>query len=154
MMKNQTYIRLLKPLLLGLLLMTESKAQTTLQVVTKSIEKTFTATNIIVVEAEKADIERSNGLSGIKNMDLNEGVAFIFEKPGQKVFWMKDMLFPLDFVYIHKDRVVEVKENVLPSSYPNTIVNQMPASIIIELNAGQVKLKNIKVGDVLELDSD
>lgn len=100
------------------------------------------------------DIERSNGLSGIKNMDLNEGVAFIFEKPGQKVFWMKDMLFPLDFVYIHKHRVVEVKENVLPSSYPNTIVNQMPASIIIELNAGQVKLKNIKVGDVLELDSD
>jgi len=57
MMKNQTYIRLLKPLLLGLLFMTESKAQTTLQVVTKSIEKTFTATNIIVVEAEKADIE-------------------------------------------------------------------------------------------------
>lgn len=100
------------------------------------------------------DIERSNGLSGIKNMDQNEGVAFIFEKTGQKVFWMKDMLFPLDFVYIHKDRVVEVKENVLPSSYPNTIVNQMPANIIIELNAGQVKQKNVKVGDVLELDSD
>lgn len=57
MMKNQTYIRLLKSMLLGLLLIAESQAQTTLQVVTKSIEKTFQATSTLVIEAEKADIE-------------------------------------------------------------------------------------------------
>lgn len=57
MKKIRTYIRLLKPLLLGLLLIVESKAQTTLQVVTKSIEKTFPITPTLVIEAEKADIE-------------------------------------------------------------------------------------------------
>jgi len=100
------------------------------------------------------DEERTNGLSNIKNMASNEGVAFIFLNAGQKVFWMKDMHFPLDFVYIHNNRVVELKENILPSSYPNTIVNQQPANIIIELNAGQIKQKNIHITDVLELDSD
>lgn len=57
MKKIQTYIRLLKPLLLVLFLIHQSKAQTTLQVVTKSIEKTFPITPNLVIEAEKADIE-------------------------------------------------------------------------------------------------
>ena len=52
------------------------------------------------------------------------------------------------------NRVVELKENILPSSYPNTIVNKQIADIVIELNAGQIRKKSIKVGDVLELDSE
>lgn len=99
------------------------------------------------------EVERTNGLSNIKDMASDEGVAFIFKNSGQKVFWMKDMLFPLDFVYIHNNRVVELKENILPSSYPNTIVNQQPANIVIELSAGQIKQKNIQLNDILELDS-
>ena len=57
MKKRRKYIQLLKPLLLGLLLIQQSKAQTTLQVVTKSIEKTFLTSSTLVIEAEKADIE-------------------------------------------------------------------------------------------------
>ncbi|MBA4853124.1 DUF4097 family beta strand repeat-containing protein [Emticicia sp. BO119] len=57
MKKIRTYIHLLKPLLIGLFLLQQAKAQTTLQVVTKSIEKTFSITPNLVVEAEKADIE-------------------------------------------------------------------------------------------------
>lgn len=57
MKKTRTYLQWLTPLLLGLLLMQQSKAQTTLQVVTKSVEKTFPLTPMLVIEAEKADIE-------------------------------------------------------------------------------------------------
>ncbi len=57
MTRTRTYMQLLKTLLLGLLLIQQSKAQTTLQVVTRSIEKTFPITPTLVIEAEKADIE-------------------------------------------------------------------------------------------------
>ena len=98
------------------------------------------------------DEEKTHGLSGVISMNDNEGVLFRFAHPANTVFWMKDMQFPLDFVYVHNNRVVELKENILPSSYPNTIVNKQIADIVIELNAGQIRKKSIKVGDVLELD--
>lgn len=114
---------------------------------------TLGSSNITLFIADTDD-ERTNGLSGITDMAPHEGVLFQFDVAGQKVFWMKDMKFPLDFVYVNNNQVVELKENMLPSSYPNTITNFQPANIIIELNAGQIKQRNIKVGDVLELDSD
>jgi hypothetical protein len=57
MKKNRKYSQWLIPLLSGLFLINQAKAQTTLQVVTKTIEKTFTITPNLVIEAEKADIE-------------------------------------------------------------------------------------------------
>lgn len=100
-----------------------------------------------------ADTEekRAQGLSGVEHMNSTDGLAFIFDVPYNYAFWMKDMNFPLDFIYVDQGKVVDLIENVLPESYPDTIQPSVPASIVIELNAGQIHENGVKVGDPIEL---
>ena len=44
--------------------------------------------------------ERSQGLSGRPNLAAGTGMLFVFEQAGSYAFWMKDMRFPLDMVWI------------------------------------------------------
>lgn len=100
------------------------------------------------------DKERMKGLSGVRTLGKNEGVLFIFSLPGRYGFWMKDMQFSLDFIYLRDKKVVEVIKDVSPDTYPASIESRLPADSILEVKAGFVDRENIKVGDSLELDSD
>lgn len=95
--------------------------------------------------------KRTQGLSNVRTMPHSVGLAFIFEQAAPHSFWMKDMYFPLDFVYVNEGKIVDLIENVPPESYPSTILPQYPALVVIELNAGQVKEGGLKIGDPIEL---
>ncbi len=92
------------------------------------------------------DTKREQGLSNIKSMPQDEGVMFIFNHSGSYSFWMKDMNFALDFIYLEKNKIVDLKENISPSTYPNTFVSNVPADTIIEVNSGIIKKYQIKKG--------
>ncbi|MCX8009506.1 MAG: DUF192 domain-containing protein, partial [Patescibacteria group bacterium] len=61
--------------------------------------------------------KRTRGLSGRDFLPENKGMLFIFEKPDYYTFWMKEMKFPLDFIWIRGDEIVEITENVKPEDY-------------------------------------
>jgi uncharacterized membrane protein (UPF0127 family) len=98
------------------------------------------------------DEKRTHGLSDVESMSSFEGMAFIFPQAEMRGFWMKDMQFPLDFVYVADGIVVDLIESVRPDTYPSTIQAKAPADTVIELNAGQIKENGIKIGDQLKLD--
>jgi uncharacterized membrane protein (UPF0127 family) len=97
------------------------------------------------------DEKRVKGLSGVEILHPKVGLAFVFDTPDRYSFWMKDMHFPLDFIYVNNGTVVDIIEDVLPDTYPDTIEPQSPASVVIELNAGQVKENSIEIGDRVDL---
>ncbi len=90
---------------------------------------------------------RSKGLSKTPSIRDNEGMIFIFEKPGQYSFWMKEMHFSLDFIYLNNNLVVEILENIAPETYPTTFTPKKPTDTVIELNGGEAKKAGIKVND-------
>jgi len=45
--------------------------------------------------------ERSQGLSGRKGLPGGKGMLFVFPYPERVFFWMKDMHFPIDIVFIN-----------------------------------------------------
>ena len=98
------------------------------------------------INIEIADTEamRVQGLSGRDFLDANSGMLFLFEAPGKYTFWMKDMQFPLDFIWIKDGRVVEITANVPNSNLqiyePAQLVDSM-----IEVNAGWTAKNNIKI---------
>lgn len=92
------------------------------------------------------EIEKQSGLSN-KEIKSSEGMIFTFDKSGFYRFWMKDMNYSLDFVYLDNDLVVDIKENISPSTYPNTFTSIAPANKIIELKTGEIKKSNVKKGD-------
>lgn len=105
-----------------------------------------------VTVADEYD-ERIKGLSGTPVLGDLEGKLFIFDENGRHGIWMKDMLIPIDILWIdHNLQVIHIEENVLPSSYPSmTYYPKTDARFVLEMNAFFVSSLRAQVGDRLTL---
>lgn len=95
------------------------------------------------------------GLSDFPSLPSNTGMLFMFPEPGFYSFWMKDMNFSLDMIWLDRDnRVVTIHENISPDTYlqnhPQTFQPTKPASAVIEVPGGFVQKNNLSVGDILK----
>ncbi|MBI4033860.1 DUF192 domain-containing protein [Candidatus Saccharibacteria bacterium] len=107
----------------------------------------------IKTEVASADAERAKGLGGRPCIESDRGMLFVFDKPGRYPFWMKDMRFPIDIVWISPNhRVVGLEVDVLPSSFPDRFVNKdEPAQYVLELQANRAKDLKIGLGTPVDL---
>jgi uncharacterized protein len=97
---------------------------------------------------------RERGLSGRDSLEDGTGMLFVFENPGVYGFWMKDMNFPIDIVWINSDNeVVGVEENVSPSTYPQSLFPAEAIKYALELPAGYSARHGIKLGSLLSRES-
>jgi len=96
---------------------------------------------------------RAQGLSGRPSLEGDEGMLFIFPAPGTYGFWMQGMRFPLDIIWIRGDRVVGFAENapVPTGADPPTFLPPEPVDRVLEINAGLVAARGIKIGDKIEI---
>ena len=101
--------------------------------------------------------ERQQGLSGRESLGADEGMLFVFEEERQLNFWMKEMHFPLDIVWIDAQcQVVGVNEDV-PTPPPNAsneeiprVQSPSPARYVLEVNAGEAERNGLEAGDLVE----
>lgn len=108
----------------------------------------------VVVELADTPQKRERGLSGRNSLAPNTGMLFTFPKAEKQTFWMKDMRFALDFIWIHDHQVVGINENVLPPSQTNSrpviVPSNVPIDMVLEVPAGFVGEHGIKNGDRVE----
>ncbi|MDO4162201.1 MAG: DUF192 domain-containing protein [Pseudomonadota bacterium] len=103
-------------------------------------------------EIEVADTKETlyHGLMGRNSLPENSGMLFditIVPKDLDVAMWMKDTLIPLDIIFIDENgEIFYIHENAEPNSTTGIIPPKRPRAVL-ELNAGQVKDKQIKVGD-------
>ena len=99
------------------------------------------------VEIVDTPKNRAAGLGGRKSLPQDQGMFFVFEQSDVYPFWMKDMRFPLDIIWMDSDyKVVDLIQDVKPDSYPNSIVPEKSALYVLETNSGWIKENNIKIG--------
>lgn len=105
----------------------------------------------IRVEVADDAVERQRGLSGRKSLKPDEGLLFIFEEPGIYPFWMKEMNFPIDIIWI-KDSwlVADTDKNIRPESFPRLFQSRSPIKYVLEVAAGFVEKNNIRIGEGVE----
>ena len=102
----------------------------------------------IRVELADTDAKRTQGLSDRPLLAKDAGMLFTFDKPATYAFWMKDMHFPLDFVYFNNFKIVEVKENV-PATDLTPFSPSEPVDAVLEVNAGFIQRNGVAVGQVV-----
>jgi len=109
----------------------------------------------IQVEIRDDEFERELGFSGRKTLGDNEGMLFVFEQAMQPTFWMKDMQFSLDVLWIREGKVVEIEENVPHPTQEEpviaTMIPQNPVDMVLEVPSGWVSRAGVKVGDEVKL---
>jgi uncharacterized membrane protein (UPF0127 family) len=111
------------------------------------------------VHAEVANTpaSRAQGLSGRSGLSSDEGMLFVFDHSGKYGFWMKDMLFSIDIVWINEDGVVvHVVHNATPASYfvtnpPQTFMNTPDARYVLELASGQAEKFGLYLGTKVKI---
>ena len=104
----------------------------------------------ITAETANSLAESQKGLGGRPCIPKNRGMLFGFTKPGYYAFWMKDMKFPIDIVWIDSQhKVVGAIRNLSPKTYPHTFKNDSPAQYVLELKANRSKELNINSGTVI-----
>ena len=106
--------------------------------------------------AEIADSreKRERGLSKRNSLEQSSGMLFVYPDNVAGGFWMLDMLFPLDFIWIGEDcRVVDLTENVVVDTNQaelHVYYSTSPAAFNFEVNAGEIELSNIQIGDIVQ----
>jgi uncharacterized membrane protein (UPF0127 family) len=94
--------------------------------------------------------DQARGLGGLETMPQDEGMLFWYADEAVRCFWMKDMQFPLDLIWLDAQRrVVHLERNVSPQTYPKQFCPDKPARYVLELNAGQANAARIKAGQTL-----
>jgi len=101
------------------------------------------------VEVADTPIARARGLSGRDSLASDSGMLFLFSEPGTQVFWMKDMKFPIDIIWIKGEKVIGMVIGAEPEDEEDYELYKSPEPVdkVLEINAGLVSRLGIKVGD-------
>lgn len=106
-----------------------------------------------VVEVARTGEEQQKGLSGRPSLPEGKGMLFIFSHPDRYGFWMPDMHFAIDIIWIGPDwHIVDISPDVIPESYPNVFTPSIPARYVLEVPAGTASRYGWKTGDSVAFD--
>lgn len=95
---------------------------------------------------------QERGLSGRKALLDDQGMYFVFDRPDIYPFWMKEMNFPIDIIWIDDHMsVVDITKSVLPSSFPQTFASKVPVRFVLEVQSGFTERHGVKIGDQVVL---
>lgn len=91
--------------------------------------------------------QQALGLGGRTGLPANTGMLFMFPQDGKYAFWMKDMHFPIDIIWLASDGTVAyLVPDLSPSTYPQSYAPNTPARYVLEVPANFAAQHKIVVG--------
>ena len=116
-----------------------------------AIVTTYTGKEISVEVADTVE-KRSLGLGKRSGLENGWGMLFVFEKRKQHGFWMKDMEFPLDIIWLDNHRIAYILRNVQPVKsgvIPPVMTPPEAVNFVLEIDAGRADELKLQVGQRL-----
>lgn len=113
-----------------------------------SVKLSGKSMNLAVADNEK---EQYAGLSNRPQLCSNCGMIFIFDNLRIRYFVMREMLFPIDIVWLKDNKIIGYVDSAKIENPPYTLyTSPEPVNIVLELPAGYIKNNKILVNDILE----
>jgi len=103
----------------------------------------------IKVDPALTEAEQTQGLSGRQNLLPDTGMLFVFNKPGYYPFWMPDMNFSIDMIWLTADMKVDyIEKNATPESYPAIFGPKDNNTLyVLEVPSGFANNNHLQIGD-------
>ena len=103
------------------------------------------------VEVALSPIVQARGLSGRKNLAEAAGMLFVYPESQIPSFWMKDMNFALDIIWLDENlEIVDITYGATPESYPQSFTPNSPVRYVLEVNSGFANKHNLAIGNTAE----
>lgn len=100
----------------------------------------------IEVDVARTGADRARGLSGRNELAAGRGMLFLHDAPGRHAYWMKDMRFAIDILWLRDGRVVDVAHRVppppagLPDGALPVYAPAADADAVLEVSAGFARI--------------
>ena len=103
----------------------------------------------LTVEVADENLERQAGMMHRTTMPKNEGMLFVFPRPHQTGFWMKNTTVPLSIAYIDRaSRVIEIYD-LHPLNTQPVESRSARVQYALEVNQGWFAKNGIQPGTVI-----
>jgi len=107
----------------------------------------------VTLEFASTETQRNIGLMFRPSLPDDHGMLFLFSSPDRHSIWMKNMLIPLDILWLddHK-RIIHIETNVPPCQREPCLIYRAdtPSLYVIELAAGTVTQAGLQPGLTLQ----
>jgi uncharacterized membrane protein (UPF0127 family) len=117
-------------------------------------EKAVINGHTIQLELAITEAEKEKGLGYRDTLAPNHGMLFVYQQKDRYGFWMKGMRFPLDYIWIDGNIIVDLSPNIpAPMNdtvQPVSLSPKAPVDKVLEVNAGTIQSLGIKIGDLAQ----
>ena len=112
-------------------------------------------TEAVKMDALTTKQEQMKGYTNRTRPEDNHGFLYVLDKPSRYAYWMKNMLFTTDVVWLDGQlRVIDLKASVKPETYPDQIFEPIqPASYMLEFPDGFITRNRITIGDTVDVNA-
>lgn len=109
----------------------------------------------IVCWVMDTNVRRAEGMMFLEDQDFTEdqGMIFVFSQPQPLSFWMHNTLVPLDIAYVDSSGRIIQTYTMKALDETSDYSSKGNAKYAIELKAGLLKKKGIKIGDYVSISS-
>ncbi len=106
----------------------------------------------IYLEIASEPAKQIQGLSNRKILKSDHGMLFVYADKKIRTFWMKDMNFPLDIIWINDNKIVGIEKNLPPEGNQPIKTYRSPAAVnyVLEVNAGLTDRYQIRNGNLVK----
>ncbi len=99
----------------------------------------------ITAEVAQTEQERATGLMFREAMPYGRGMLFVFERPEQQCFWMKNTLIPLDVAFVADDGSIVNIDHMTPRTL-DSHCSSKPVRMVLEMNDGWFAKRGVGAG--------
>ncbi len=94
---------------------------------------------------------RTQGLSGTDDIP-EQGLLFVFPQAGKYGFWMKDMTYAIDVLWIDQfGKIIDITDDFTPLSYPEIRTPAHDVLYVLEVHDTFIEDQKIQIGEYVEI---
>lgn len=103
------------------------------------------------VEVAETIWSRAKGLMHRDDLEHSSGMIFLYDSETPVTFWMKNVAFPLDLIFISKaGAIAKIHQNAKPFDL-TPIASKLPVTAVLEIRGGMSKSAQITIGDHIDM---
>jgi hypothetical protein len=106
---------------------------------------------MLKVEVADTPEKKLQGLSGREKLESGFGMVFPYLPPQNVNFWMPEMKFSIDIIYVRENEVVQIFESVpfyepdIPRNELPVYRSNVPVDLVLEVPAGWSAQNGVKI---------
>lgn len=102
----------------------------------------------VLLEEAKSERDKIRGLAKRPYLGENTGMVFFYESQVEQAFWMRNVRFPLDIIFMKDSKITKIYKNAQPCTEEICKIYSSKGLTdeVIEVPAGFCKKHNLKKG--------